>query len=105
MYADSFSASVFVVLAKYLFFKTNVVMGIPGSLFALFGISPLLIKWYYTKKSINLPWENETWVIYCVGLVATLSWLVLAKSHSYIHTHINFVLWYFGFVQICMYQI
>ena len=103
VYADSFSASVFVVLAKYLFFKTNVVMGIPGSLFALFGISPLLIKWYYTKKSINLPWENETWVIYCVGLVATLSWLVLAKSHSYIHTHINFVLWYFGFVQICMY--
>jgi len=29
----------------------------------------------------------------------------LAKSHSYVHIHLNYVLWYFGFVQICLYVI
>lgn len=24
-------------------------------------------------------------------------------AHSYVHTHMNYVLWYFGFVQICIY--
>lgn len=103
VYKDSFSASALAVFCKYLIFETKVVVGIPGSLFALLGISPLLIKWYYSKKSNKLPWTYEIWLIYCVGFLATISWLVLAKSHSYIHTHMNFVLWYFGFVQICLY--
>jgi len=42
-----------------------------------------------------------TWL----SFLAPVSWYVLAKSHSYIHTHINFVLWYtpsmiFGFLLI-----
>ena len=44
-------------------------------------------------------------VMFLVFLATTLSWIILGKSHSYIHTHINFVLWYFGFVQICLYEI
>ena len=44
-------------------------------------------------------------VMYIMFLVTTLSWIILGKSHSYIHTHINFVLWYFGFIQICLYEI
>lgn len=33
-------------------------------------------------------------------LLPPLSWYVLAKSHSFIHVHMNYVLWYFGFVQV-----
>ena len=40
---------------------------------------------------------------YTVSFLATISWFVLAKAHSYIHTHMNYVLWYFGFVQVCLY--
>ncbi|MCK5536502.1 MAG: hypothetical protein KAI79_06725 [Bacteroidales bacterium] len=32
------------------------------------------------------------------SLLAPISWFTLAKGHSYIHTHINFVLWYLPFV-------
>ena len=31
-----------------------------------------------------------------------LSWFILAKNHSYIHYHLNTLLWYFGFVQFCI---
>ena len=37
--------------------------------------------------------------------LTSVSWFVLAKSHSYVHTHINFVLWYMGYVQVCLYVI
>lgn len=35
-------------------------------------------------------------LLVCFALPA-LSWFVLGKSHSYIHTHFCFVLWYLGF--------
>ena len=44
-------------------------------------------------------------MMYIVSFFTTLSWFVLAKSHSYVHIHLNYVLWYFGFVQICLYVI
>jgi hypothetical protein len=37
------------------------------------------------------------------GLAPPLSWFILLKTHSVIHTHLNFVLWYFGTVQFCCY--
>ena len=43
--------------------------------------------------------------MFIVFLCTTLSWFVLGKAHSYIHTHMNYVLWYFGFVQISIYII
>ena len=35
--------------------------------------------------------------------IVPTSWFVLAKGHSYIHTQLNYVLWYFGFVQALFY--
>lgn len=40
-----------------------------------------------------------------ISFIATSSWLILARGHSYIHIHMNYVLWYFGFIQICIYII
>ena len=55
----------------------------------------------YSKDAMNL--KNVS--LYVITFLTSISWIVLAKSHSYIHTHISFVLWYFGFVQICIYII
>jgi hypothetical protein len=37
------------------------------------------------------------WLI-VLSFLAPLSWFFLAKAHSYIHTHLNYVLWYIGFM-------
>ena len=37
------------------------------------------------------------------AFLTSISWFVLGKAHSYIHTHLNFVMWYFGFVQLILY--
>lgn len=37
-----------------------------------------------------------------IAFLAPISWFVLAKPHSYLHTHMNFVLWYLGGIQIAM---
>jgi hypothetical protein len=33
-----------------------------------------------------------------IMLLASISWMLLMKGHSVIHVHLNYVLWYFGFV-------
>ncbi len=37
------------------------------------------------------------------GALAASSWFVLAKSHSYVHHHLNGVLFYLPFMQISVY--
>lgn len=54
---------------------------------------------YNTKKNIALT------ITLWVSILAPLSWFVIFKSHSFIHTHMNFIVWYmpfmlFGFVLI-----
>lgn len=53
------------------------------------------------RKSLDF----EFVALYIVTFLTSVSWFVLAKSHSYVHTHINFVLWYMGYVQVCLYVI
>ena len=38
-------------------------------------------------------------------LISVLSWLVLAKSHAFVHKHIDFVLFDLGLTQTCLYCI
>ena len=42
-----------------------------------------------------------------ISALSPLSWFVLAKGHSYIHLHLNYVLWYLLFVpwaMLCLFQ-
>ncbi len=99
---DSLNASVWETCNKYYHFGTEVVTGIPGNLFPLLCIIPLGIFGYeFIKKKLNI----ELFTMYVVFFLTSISWFCLAKGHSYIHTHMNYVLWYFGFVQICIYTI
>lgn len=102
VYWDSFNASVWQTFCTYFHFSTEIITGITGNLFPLLCIIPLCIFGYEVKnKRLN----TELLTMYCVFFLTSISWFVLAKSHSYIHTHMNYVLWYFGFVQVCFYII
>jgi dolichol-phosphate mannosyltransferase len=47
--------------------------------------------------------EKSLGVTVLFSLLAPLSWFILARQHSYIHTHINYVLWCVPFVPLaCM---
>ena len=82
-YAPSLTANAFEVIKIYL--------SKPFLLFLL-GVSMLvcLVESNKSYRSFYIA------LLICFALPA-LSWFVLGKSHSYIHTHFCFVLWYLGF--------
>ena len=102
VYADSLNASIIRVVLRYLLFDTPLILGVPGILFIPFvAISFLVLVYGVWKKKDN----KEMLVLYIWMGIASVSWFVLGKSHSYIHTSMNFVMWYFGFMQIMFYSI
>lgn len=100
VYFDSLNASVCEVYSWYFKFETQIITGIPGNLFPLLCLIPLCIFEYeYRFKRMNI----EHLSMYVVFFLISVSWFCLAKAHSYIHTHMNYALWYFGFIQVCLY--
>lgn len=102
VYRASLESSFFDVLNTYWSnWNTPLSMFIPGSyLGGLFGI--FLIGMVYealTRRRVSYGGPAMVFVFFA----ATVSWFFLAKAHSYIHTHLNYVLWYFGFVQALLY--
>ena len=96
------SESVWQVLCKYFQYSTEIIAGIPGNLYPTLCIGTLCIFICdYRKKQLCM----TSFGLYVVFFLTAISWFVLAKAHSSAHDHINFVLWYFGFVQINMYVI
>lgn len=102
VYWPSINASIWEVLCQYFHFPTEIIQGITGNLFSLICIIPLCIMGYDIKYKKA---KYESIALYIVFFLTSISWFCLAKSHSYIHAHMNYVLWYFGFVQICFYII
>lgn len=99
---ESIEASVVSVFIKYCNFSTDIILGIPGNLFNLISFMPIFICVYNFYKRRK---TNNFVVFYFVSLLVSASWFILGKGHSYIHTSLNFVMWYFGFVQFCIYII
>lgn len=98
----SLNASIWEVLCKYFHFSTEIITGIEGNVFAIISGLPVLIFVYNIAKK---KCDYTDMSMYIVFFLTSISWFVLAKSHSYVHTHMNFVLWYFGYIQICFYII
>ena len=82
-YAPSLTANAFEVIKIYLS---------KPFLFFLLGVSMLVCLVESNKSYRNF----YIALLICFALPA-ISWFVLGKSHSYIHTHFCFVLWYLGF--------
>lgn len=102
VYADSLNASIIRVLARYLLFDTPLILGVPGILFIpLCMLSFGILVYGVWKRNEN----REMLILYIWQGIASISWFVLGKSHSYIHTSMNFVMWYFGFIQMVFYVV
>lgn len=101
-YAESLNASVTKVLGKYFDFTTPVFTGVTGKLFIpLILLAVLLAVAGLYKKVFRV---NEVCAL-AVLFFASISWFVLGKSHSAAHGHLNFVMWYLGFIQMTVYVI
>lgn len=102
VYSASLMASPLKVLYLYMHFNTDVIAGIEAQLFPLLLVLPIVIM-FCQHKNGNLPKVNVA--LYIILFVTCISWFVLGKAHSYIHTGLNYVMWYFGIVQIAFYII
>lgn len=100
VYSESLNASVVDVLVKYFCTAGRPLDGIEMMMLGIATTIALIYKRIVMKKDARFEIS-----LYVISLLTTISWLVLAKGHSYIHTHMNFVLFYFGWVQCCVYII
>ena len=100
VYADSLNASVFSVVLHYLGFDKSIILGVSKWVFIpLIAISFLILVIGLMKKKV----EKKYLVLYLWLGVTAVSWFVLGKAHSYIHVTMNYVMWYFGYMQIIFY--
>lgn len=101
---ESLTASVGDVLNIYWWkWSTPVFAGIPAfflsfaTLFVCLGAVYSLVK----KRTA----DTRVFLLIAVTLLCPLSWFVLAKGHSFVHVQLNYVLWYFGFIQALAYAV
>lgn len=66
---------------------------------AVFALLLLLLAYKLWRLRHSRP---DVVVAVAFALAAPLSWFVLAKGHSYIHTLMNYVLWYVPFVPLAV---
>ena len=98
----SMNASVWEVFCTYFHMSTEIISGVPGVLFPIMCVVPVVIFVYEACKKKT---DYSCVVMYVFFFLQSISWICLAKSHSYVHTWINYIAWYFGFVQLCFYVI
>lgn len=83
--------------------RTAVVFWMPAqvlnfaSVFVLLGLIYSAIK----RKTVGM----KVLAVLVIYFLASISWFVAAKAHSYIHTQLNYVLWSFGFLQALVYGV
>lgn len=100
---QSIQASPLSTLNKYFYWSTDIITGITGSNFKLiFVYSILIIIFNLIIRKKN---ALKDLILYLLLFVTCISWFILSSPHSYIHTHMNYVLWYFGFIQFELYLI
>ena len=93
--------NIMITLKKYFKWNTNVLLGIPGNMFKpIFAGSFIIVIYNFLKGKKD---SKRDIIMYFMFLVTSISWYILGTYHSFIHTHINFVLWYFGFLPMCFY--
>lgn len=76
--------------------STPLVPGVPGKAFK-YMILMVVVGLWFKKISRHKTYHRDLALVFYMAVIP-LSWYVLAKGHSYLHTHLNYVLWYFGFV-------
>lgn len=72
----------------------------PHAPWFLLSVSIAITLFQFISKNWNF---RLSMFLLCWGASIPFSWYLMAKSHSYIHTQINFVLWYLLFAAILLY--
>ena len=104
--AESLKSSVFGVLYTYIFgWKEIMFPSVSGNVFPVLLIASSAILFYEVIRKNNETQTYELAILYLLYFVASVSWFVLAKSHSYVHTHMNYAMWYIGFIQVATYVV
>lgn len=67
---------------------------------AVSAISFIFLIFILIKSFKKFPKEIKAVVI--LSFISPLSWFFAAKGHSYVHTHMNYVLWYLPFIPFCV---
>ena len=96
------SASPLAIIAEYVcVWRTEFIKFIPGYLFyvlILTSVATISYRMYASHR--NMARDAGLFIAF---LLPPLSWFILAKGHSGVHTHMNYVLWYFGFSACIVY--
>lgn len=102
VYGPSLEASPVYVVARYVGFWKTPVTSVPIGDWINLGLPPGSLIWviaallflsvFAYRKGFRFSFE-QIWLL-IISFSAPLSWFILAKSHSFIHTHINYLLWY-----------
>ncbi|MFZ9595453.1 MAG: hypothetical protein ACO3A2_05180 [Bdellovibrionia bacterium] len=100
--AASLNASLISVLKTYIkSWSTDLIYRIHGKRFILLNSTALATIGYKFFTQHRSRWRDFSFfVVYVFG---PLSWFCLAKGHSYVHVHMNYIMWYFGFVAVLIY--
>lgn len=69
-----------------------------GNFYVLLIVNILLL--FFTFKGTQ---RKLLIAMFSVFALPALSWFIFGKAQSYIHTHMNFILWYFGFIAVLLY--
>ncbi|WP_042886932.1 hypothetical protein [Cupriavidus necator] len=101
-FAQSLLASPWQVVKIYLVdWDTEVIKGVSGKYFVLLvATSVATVIYKFSSKHLSRFRDLGVLLAFALG---PLSWFILAKGHSFIHTHLNYALWYFGFVAACLF--
>jgi hypothetical protein len=98
VYTASLNASILDVILLY--FKNNT-----AGKHAKFLFLTLSIAFIYSRLKKSRFLSNKDIWLFLITFITCVSWFIFGKSHSYIHTHMNYVMWYMGFIQIGVYFI
>lgn len=100
----SMDASVIGVVQLYIYnWNTDIIYGVNSKLFSVMVFTAFIICIINIIE--NYKHKTRDLSMFLSFLITSVSWFILGKSHSYIHLNMNFVLWYFGFIQVCFYII
>lgn len=94
-YSESLNASLISVVLRYTF---EFITGTRIMVIFIASLIVMLVDHVIFKHD-----RKPEFLLAMLQLIAAMSWFILAKSHSYIHININFVLYYMGFVQTIVY--
>lgn len=66
-------------------------------LIVLFALTSILLYWRINKNDVSNPKIIALIITTWFSISAPLSWFIIFKAHSYIHTHMSFLLWQMPF--------